>query len=197
MSKTFKIMTISFLFFCGISQNCEAYDNDNTHKYLNLRALEESKADSILKDSLGISEGINKKVGGKEIWKCIRDGGREEDEPNWRCLRHFHDPLKDWNDAGLSSSYRSSIYWAQTPEAGNSYGLYNVYSWRLANDYYYQALTTGSEEYYAITFRALGQLMHLVSDAAVPAHVRNDPHPFVQPYEKRFMVAPQHTYRFH
>ncbi|GAB6908967.1 hypothetical protein JCM12296A_48070 [Desulfosarcina cetonica] len=37
-------------------------------------------------------------------------------------------------------------------------------------------------------FRSLGQLMHLVSDAAVPAHVRNDPHPpFLldsDPYEK-------------
>jgi hypothetical protein len=32
-------------------------------------------------------------IGDKEIWRWIRDGGKEEDEPEWRCLRHFHDPL--------------------------------------------------------------------------------------------------------
>jgi hypothetical protein len=108
--------------------------------------------------------------------------------PEARCLRHFHDPLKDWDEAGLLSGvislYRSSIYWAQqNPETVNSYGFDNEYSWQFAKEYYYQALLTGSEEYYIKTFRALGQVMHLVSDAAVPAHVRNDPHPFVRPYE--------------
>jgi hypothetical protein len=60
------------------------------------------------------------------------------------------------------------IYWAQSSD--------NDYSWLLSRDYYYQALLTGSEEQYAKTFRSIGQVMHLVSDAAVPAHVRNDAH---------------------
>ena len=33
------------------------------------------------------------------------------------------------------------------------------------------------EYYFKQTFRSLGQVMHLVSDMAVPAHVRNDSHP--------------------
>jgi hypothetical protein len=75
MSNIFKIILVSILFVCSIGQNCGAYDNKFTHQYINTRALEKSKADRILKDSIGISEGINKKVGGKEIWKWIRDGG--------------------------------------------------------------------------------------------------------------------------
>jgi hypothetical protein len=86
---------------------------------------------------------------------------------------HFHDPLStNWDIAGLSIpplvSFPSMIYWAQSSD--------NDYSWLLSRDYYYQALLTGSEEQYAKTFRSIGQVMHLVSDAAVPAHVRNDAH---------------------
>jgi hypothetical protein len=66
------------------------------------------------------------------------------------------------------------IYWAQSSD--------NDYSWLLSREYYYQALLTGSEEQYAKTFRSIGQVMHLVSDAAVPAHVRNDAH-----LKKRFL----------
>jgi hypothetical protein len=87
---------------------------------------------------------------------------------------HFHDPLNaNWDDRrfvhpSLSMIFPSMIYWAQSSD--------NDYSWLLSRDYYYQALLTGSEEQYAKTFRSIGQVMHLVSDAAVPAHVRNDAH---------------------
>jgi hypothetical protein len=46
--------------------------------------------------------------------------------------------------------------------------------------YFYQALTATtktSATALASTFRAVGQVMHLVEDASVPAHVRNDAHP--------------------
>ncbi len=126
----------------------------------------------------------------KEIWQWIRDGGKEEDEPNWRCLRHFHDPLNvSWSSAGLNKVsmplYDSMIYWAQTPEPSdpeNTSDFFNQYSWAMARKYFYEALLGGSEEQYAKTFRSLGQLMHLVSDAAVPAHVRNDAHLKAAPF---------------
>jgi hypothetical protein len=122
---------------------------------------------------LALVRGIYEKIGEKRIWQWIRDGGKEEDEPEWRCPMHFHDPLStNWDIAGLSipplGSFPSMIYWAQSSD--------NDYSWLLSRDYYYQALLTGSEEQYAKTFRSIGQVMHLVSDAAVPAHVRNDAH---------------------
>lgn len=44
-----------------------------------------------------------------------------------------------------------------------------------------QALTAPTpaerERGFADTFRALGQVVHLIVDAPVPEHVRNDPHP--------------------
>jgi hypothetical protein len=161
-----------------ITKNVVAYDNDFSHPYINEKAVVEiSSVNTIYKTSLGFKEGINTKIDGKEIWKWIRDGGKYEDDPGWRCLRHFHDPLNsNWDNAGLLSLYHSMLYWAQTPEPSNPFGLFNEYSWALARKYYHQALLTGSEEQYAKTFRSVGQLMHLVSDAAVPAHVRNDAH---------------------
>lgn len=163
-------------------QNSTAYDNTYTHKYINEKAVGKSDLDAVLTTSLDFNDGIREWIGKKQIWQWISDGGEEEDQPEWRCLRHFHDPLNaSWDNAGLLSLYQSVIYWAQTPDPANSYGLTNEYSWILAREYYYQALLTGSAEQYAKVFRTIGQLMHLVSDAAVPAHVRNDPHvPYIK-----------------
>jgi hypothetical protein len=170
-------MVFSAYFTFIFHQDIGAYDNDITHRFINERAVKEkSVIDRILTTSLGFKDGLFNKIDQKEIWKWIRDGGYEEDEPEWRCLRHFHDPLKSWDEAGLLSQYASMIDWAQTPEPGNAFELYNEYSWWLARKYYREALLSGSEVQYAKTFRAIGQLMHLVSDAAVPAHVRQNPH---------------------
>ena len=178
-----QLLIFSVLFIIIYRDNSIAYDNTFTHRYINEQVVKErTLVDIVLKNSLGFDKGIYTKIDGKEIWKWIRDGGFEEDEPNWRCLRHFHDPLKNWSDAGLFSQYESMIYWAQTPESSNSYALYNEYSWQLAKEYYLQALLTGSEKDYAKTFRAIGQLMHLVSDAALPAHVRYDSHLKLEPF---------------
>jgi len=50
--------------------------------------------------------------------------------------------------------------------------------WDNAKNYYYSALTSTSgenyETYLARTFQALGHVLHLLQDASVPAHVRND-----------------------
>jgi hypothetical protein len=174
-----KMIVVLFSYALMFIQSSDAYDNVYTHPYINEKAVKEhSKVNTILKESVGLNEGIDAIYLDKEIWRWIRDGGKEEDEPEWRCLRHFHDPLNvSWDDAGLLSLYKSMIYWAQTPGPENDYDLYNEYSWLLAREYYNQALLTGSEKQYAKTFRSLGQLMHLVSDAALPAHVRNDAHP--------------------
>ena len=50
--------------------------------------------------------------------------------------------------------------------------------WDNARGYFYDALTASDpvvrEEKFVKTFRAVGQVMHLLQDMAVPAHVRND-----------------------
>jgi Tol biopolymer transport system component len=153
-----KMIVVLFSYALMFIQSSDAYDNVYTHPYINEKAVKEHlKVNTILKETVGLNDGIYTKFGDKRIWELIRDGGIQEDEPEWRCFRHFHDPLNaSWDDAGLLSLYKSMIYWAQTPD---------------------QALLTGTEEQYAKTFRSLGHLMHLVSDAALPAHVRNDAHP--------------------
>ncbi len=171
-----------------------AYDNTDTHPSINRTALDESKVDKVLKNSLGFKNGKEKKFENKNVSQWIALGGFEEDEPKKRCFRHFHDPLKNWAEAGFDptknlidsdfdSFFESMIYWAQAPEPDSPNVLANEYTWQLARQYYQNALLEGSEKNYAMTFRSLGQLMHLISDAAVPAHVRNDPHPFNKPYE--------------
>lgn len=61
---------------------------------------------------------------------------------------------------------------AQISDTGNDM------DWNAARKYYRLALTAtdnaAREAYFAQTFQALGQVMHLLQDMAVPAHVRND-----------------------
>ena len=57
-------------------------------------------------------------------------------------------------------------------------------NWDTARDNYYKALTStinlpppfpgGRDAYFSKTFQALGHVLHLLQDVAVPAHVRND-----------------------
>ena len=178
---------LCILFVLLFNHICIAYDNEYAHIFININAVKKSNIDTILREEIGFKNGENEKLLGEEVWEWIRDGGFEEDEPAWRCLRHFHDPIKTWNEAGLLNLSESLIYWAQQSEPSDQLGESNEYSWQSARTYFHQALLTGSEDQYAKTFRALGQVMHLVSDAAVPAHVRNDPHiPYIfdaDPYE--------------
>ena len=115
-----------------------------------------------------------------------------------RSVNHFHNPLKPWTEAGLNDFLgverrgRSQVLWAQSlyQDIGGSW------SWQDARRYFYIALTgkgfngtvvaekpEDREVYFARTFRAIGQLMHLVQDASVPEHVRNDIH-ILPAYEK-------------
>jgi hypothetical protein len=50
--------------------------------------------------------------------------------------------------------------------------------WDNARNYFYSALTEidplKRDDNYVKTFRSVGQVLHLLQDMAVPAHVRND-----------------------
>ncbi len=174
-----------------------AFDNKKVHREINLNAVLQSGlvADpenyedpvSYLVRDLGMLNGLNEKFNDQQIWKWLQQGGKDEDDPWSRSFRHFHDPLKDWDNAGLTSSFLpsnlSAIYWSQIPEPEDDFDPRNDYSWPAARSYFYTALTASdsgiSEDNWAKTFKTLGYVMHLVSDMAVPAHVRNDPHPEV------------------
>ncbi len=156
-----------------------SYDDKYVHPTINENATLQSKLETVL-DLLGIPEGLDKNysgLGGRfSVKEWFRQGGTDEDN-NPRYVRHFHDPLKPWDEAGLTLTLpdsQSSIIWAQN--------LIQNYSWQNARHAYKTALMTGSEAEFAETFYTLGHLMHLISDMAVPAHVRDDSHPFPQNY---------------
>lgn len=97
-------------------------------------------------------------------------------------------------DAACGTSHRySNVTWATGfidpsidigPRVGQDRGLSGLYDapqemgWDSARTYFYEALTSREplekEAKFIKTFRAVGQVMHLLQDMAVPAHVRND-----------------------
>ncbi|MBI4522525.1 MAG: hypothetical protein HY695_01795 [Deltaproteobacteria bacterium] len=167
-----------------------AYDVE-THGAIAQQAVAVSSLDRILKDDFGLGDGIGSMFGGKSVQRWITDGAASEDVPVWRALNHFHNPLYQanatgqgpWSQAGLSD-YQSSVRWAQNPNQNSGGG---IWSWVTARQRLLAAQTAATkqrrDQALADTFRAIGQLAHLVQDMSVPAHVRNDPHPISDGYE--------------
>ncbi|MEW6419991.1 MAG: hypothetical protein AB1480_18060 [Nitrospirota bacterium] len=75
-------------------------------------------------------------------------------------------------------SGQSLVLWAQN----TNQNVGDKWSWQDARQYFYTALTATSKTerdiYFAKTFRAVGQQMHLIHDSSIPEHVRNDIHAF-------------------
>lgn len=115
--------------------------------------------------------------------KIIRGSSAEDD--GTRPLQHFYDPI---NNRGLKVGFEwmSSKYWSQDTEAQANYCDYGMCQKRLGyNDKLFSSPTDFSwdravyEYVYGDKERsleALGHVIHLVQDATVPAHVRNDQH---------------------
>ena len=161
--------------------------NTSTHALINEVATRQSQGfHEFIRGSIGFPDGtltiLRANGESLRIHEWIRLGGVREDD-HLRFLRHFHDPLKPWDVAGLDlviDRYDSSVRWMQEPsQAGPDTGWF--WSWGDARRLYYQALIEPSadarEMLWADLFRTLGQIMHLVVDASVPEHTRNDPHP--------------------
>ena len=73
----------------------------------------------------------------------------------------------------------------------------NSWSWTKARQYYLITLTSplqGNRElYFAMLFRSLGQVMHLIQDAAQPDHTRNDAHPESSYVDYEWYVAENYS----
>jgi hypothetical protein len=84
--------------------------------------------------------------------------------------------LTGFSAESLIGSFQSSILWSQNPN--QDFG--GKHSWQDMRNSYFNALTATNtadrKKYYAETFESLGHLIHLVQDAATPAHTRNDWH---------------------
>ena len=128
-----------------------------------------------------------------EDWKAyLLDGSRREDDPP-RWNNHFFDPI---NNKGLISSYGSGMSardWAMDQKAQLSFKYNSVIgtilasaqqkkieNFLLTSNYTWQEavrnFVNGEKEE---AMFALGHVLHLLEDMAVPDHTRNDPHPAI------------------
>ena len=156
-----------------------------THEELTEEAIKIKKDDlnTYLINNLGLEGGLGEVVGGEETKKTAREwiieGSNKEDGEILnpislsRPVNHFHDPT-----ANVGLGGESAINWALAPIGSQSPG--GPWSWNDAREYYFKALISSSkterDENWGKTFRALGQVMHLIQDGANPAHVRADAH---------------------
>ncbi len=119
--------------------------------------------------------------------ELIKQGSIDEDAaPRW--LRHFYDPVyerglwgqlssKEWAGATFDQAGFASVGLGEVKEL---YSADSDYSWERAIYEY----AWGDKER---GLKTLGHILHLIQDASVPDHTRNDPHPPVldlgSPYE--------------
>jgi hypothetical protein len=167
----------------GVAERGYSYSPE-AHREISTTAVDRSNLDLVLKTQLGIEDGIRFSVEGELVRAWVGIGAHLEDVPAFRSVNHFHNPLKLWSDAGGPLG-QSSIYWQQNPNQG--FG--GTWSWPVARQSFFDFLTLPSsserERALARTARALGQVMHLVQDAASPAHTREDLHLLRDGYEDR------------
>src|SRR5215831_1358831 len=173
----------AFALLVGLVDPALAYA-PRTHAEIGTIAVDRSDLDSILKSQYRIELGAAAVFGGQSIRAWIATGATREDFPEVRSLNHFHNPLKLWGSAGGLLG-QSSVYWQQNPDQG----LGGTWSWPTARQRLLTFLTSPTPsaraQALAETARALGQAMHVVQDAASPAHTRDDPHLIRDGYEAR------------
>jgi hypothetical protein len=165
-----------------------AYDL-SAHAAITLKALPRSSLGNVL-TSLGFTNGLDAELSDGVMQQSVADwiagGSKSEDMSDVRVVNHFHNPLaKSWSQAGLQvigiQPGQSSVLWQQNPlQHKGMGGDTGTWSWPTAWDAYFDALTLPDEgkrnAAFARLFRSLGQVMHLLQDASLPAHTRNNAH---------------------
>lgn len=114
---------------------------------------------------------------------AIEKGSVDEDD-SARALHHFYDPVynrgvlgfstsKDWANNTFDQAILDLAYTNGSALAAVNHRLFDSgtdYSWeRAVYDYVWVSKSRGLE--------GLGHIIHLIEDASVPDHTRNDPHP--------------------
>ncbi|MDD8027335.1 MAG: hypothetical protein PHI34_12565, partial [Acidobacteriota bacterium] len=125
----------------------------------------------------------------------VAEGGYTADEPeSYMALRHFYDPLGRGTDAETGTrasyltdsldAYMSPIMMGHNPrlDAKTWATSESPYSWGRAQQSldYIDAMDFGDKDRdkeFGAVWRSLGEILHLLADMTLPAHVRNDSHP--------------------
>ncbi len=153
----------------------------NTHEELTEQAIQIMEADltNYLIDNLGLEGGLNESLPGGTPRELMIQGSNTEDEDG-RFINHFHEPIQNKGLKILVLGGISAIDWSLADLGSQSPG--GAFSWNDAREFYFKAVTSETkaerDENWGKTFRALGQVMHLLQDSANPSHVRDDLHPF-------------------
>lgn len=140
------------------AQKVFSYDTDVAHPVLTAKAV----------DVYNSSVDINK-ISDQEMEWIIK-GAVEEDTPI-RWLNHFYDPISNKGLWGFSTAKN----WA-TSDLNQLPYAQGDQSWQKAKELY----NKGNKKE---AFIALGHVVHLIEDMAVPAHARLDAHPEGDIYE--------------
>lgn len=177
-----RFMLLCF-FFCLSFHNASAFWLD-THETITGNAITNANLTSVIKSQTGIDNGLSLSVTVSPLTytleQWLKYGSKQEDEPllAFRYLNHFYNPITNSGLADFPFYGTSSYEWAN----GNDWG------WQTARSNYFTALTAstdnGRKVALANSFRAIGQVMHLVQDLASVAHVRNDAHPLGDGFEE-------------
>jgi len=174
-----------------------SFDDRDTHRRITRGATSASGMDAYVTHELGLSEGLNRVLMGRQgppqsIRRWLEDGSQLEDSPMCRASNHFHNPLKPFLSSRVTDMpgldlacdqfrpIQSSVTWATrfVSPAERGPATLNPFDWDAARGSFLNALTSDAprdrEAALAQTFETLGHLVHLVQDLAVPAHVRNN-----------------------
>ena len=184
MKRFFRVITC----MCTLLTFCAAPSlafQELAHKAINSSAINLKLLSPQLSDYFKVNLGYSKVddlVNGATIHDWFENAGAQEDTPVLRSRHHFLDPVNNNGFSGLVGGLFQlgdpSVVWAQKGLGQQTIG--GAYSWVDARDYFYKALSSNSktmrEEQLAMSFRALGQVMHLISDMGVPEHTRNTSH---------------------
>src|SRR3989344_5136570 len=160
------LIFITFVSFLLLPPFTFAYKPDTTHK-------------GLTRDVLRFYENYYPNKLNEDEKVSIEKGAVEEDN-GVRALNHFYDPVynkgialtsKDWADNTQAQAITSGSYLAGLGNATQGYfSSATDYSWdRAVYEYTYEDKKRGLE--------SLGHILHLIEDATVPDHTRDDPHP--------------------
>lgn len=158
-----------------------------THAVISRAAVEASTLQSLLSElQLGPDSRIDASEVGRDFntgtavgWiqeGAVREDG--EDVCDDRVRNHFYNPIdgQGYSALGIVTG-PPSVAWGleeETDYRGQDH------SYKDARDYFWKALRPHDDEErqrnLALTFRSLGQVIHLIQDAAQPQHTRNDSH---------------------
>jgi hypothetical protein len=169
LSHGLKRTMVALALLVGGPEQTEAYEVE-THSEISAAALQQPTVVDALRQALGI-ESLAKTFRSRTVQQLLEEGAQREDD--WgQFVFHFHNPLSEWNGSGLFGVFTPSVLWVQDP--GNPWPFDRV---RVARTNALAGPTRAErDDAFVSLFRGLGQLIHLIQDAASPAHTRNDPH---------------------